>query len=184
MRFIENNLVEFNPGAGKEQPPKRATLSERMSHYKIPGVSIALINENKIEWAKSYGVINVESRVPVTKESFFEAASTTKMLVAATALHFVEKGLLDLDADVNNYLKSWKIPESDLTKEKKITLRLLLTHQSGLHSANFPRWKFSPPLQLNINGRQVNKKRRLIIKRQKNLLWPLIALIATIGFLI
>jgi CubicO group peptidase (beta-lactamase class C family) len=68
-------------------------------------IGIVLINENKTEWAKSNGVIKVESRVPVTKESFFEAASTTKMLVAATALHFVEKGLLDLDASFFNLIK-------------------------------------------------------------------------------
>lgn len=114
------------------------TLSERMKLYKVPGLSIALINNNKTEWSKAYGVINSETNVPATNETLFEAASVTKTLVSATALYFVEQGLIDLDKDINEYLQSWKIPENEFTKENKVTLRLLLSHQSGFFSTNLP----------------------------------------------
>ncbi|UCC80803.1 MAG: beta-lactamase family protein [Candidatus Zixiibacteriota bacterium] len=132
---IENGLVSFMPGAQIDSAETQAamSLSERMNLHKIPGVSVAVINDFKIEWAKAYGILSAESAEPVTTESIFEAASSTKMLVAVLALDFVERGLLDLDRDVNEYLKSWKIPENDFTRENKVTLRLLLTHQSGLN---------------------------------------------------
>jgi formylglycine-generating enzyme required for sulfatase activity len=114
------------------------TLSERMKLYKVPGLSIALINNNKTEWSKAYGVINSETNVPATNETLFEAASVTKTLVSATALYFVEQGLIDLDKDINEYLQSWKIPENEFTKENEVTLRLLLSHQSGFSSTNLP----------------------------------------------
>jgi|WetSurMetagenome_2_1015567.scaffolds.fasta_scaffold150714_2 CubicO group peptidase (beta-lactamase class C family) len=136
---VETGLNEFKFGSPDNlQNQKTFTLPERMTFYKVPGVSIAVINDNKIEWAKGYGMLNANTEVPVTVESYFEAASTTKMLVAAVILHYVGKGILDLDMDVNKYLKSWKIPENEFTREKKVTLRLLLTHQSGLPSTNFP----------------------------------------------
>ena len=135
IQNIENGLVEFRPGAQADSIQTQATmsLSDRMNLHKIPGVSIAVIDDYKIEWAKAYGVLNVEEPAPVTTESIFEAASSTKLLVTAVALNFVERGLLDLDKDVNKYLKSWKIPENDFTRENKVTLHLLLTHQSGLN---------------------------------------------------
>jgi CubicO group peptidase (beta-lactamase class C family) len=136
---VETGLLEFKFG-----PPdslvnlKNYSLPERMTFYKVPGVSIAVIKGNKIDWAKGYGVLNAEKKMSVTISTYFQAASTTKMLVAAVVLHYVEKGMIDLDKDVNIYLKSWKIAENEFTKEKKVTLRSLLTHQSGLPSTNFP----------------------------------------------
>lgn len=119
-----------------EQEINGASLEERMQAYNVPGLSIAIINNYKIEWTKAYGTLNVETGAPVNTESLFEAASITKSLVAVTVLHFVEQGLLDLDVDANIYLKTWKIPENEYTKERKVTLRLLLSHQSGFPTSN------------------------------------------------
>lgn len=136
IRNIENGLLEFKPDA----PPgeKKWTLAERMAIHEIPGVSIAVIDDNKVDWAKAYGLLKAGSDAAVTPESVFQAASTTKVVTAALVLHFVEKRKLGLDRDVNTYLKSWQVPENDFTKQKKVTLRLLLTHQSGLPATNFP----------------------------------------------
>jgi CubicO group peptidase (beta-lactamase class C family) len=136
IKNVENGLVEFKPGA----PPgkKKWTLAERMAAHRIPGVSIAVIDENKVDWAKAYGFLRAGGDAVVTPESIFQAASTTKVVTAALVLHFVDKGKIDLDRDVNAYLKSWQVPENDFTKQKKVTLRLLLTHQSGLPATNFP----------------------------------------------
>lgn len=137
---MENGLIEFNPGAppAAGQARKLLTLAERMAFYKVPGVSIAMINNNRIEWVKCYGVLKAGNPAPVTPDSFFEAASTTKAIVAAIVLDLVQEGKLDLDADVNRYLKSWRIAENDFTRAQKVTLRLLLSHRAGLPSTNFP----------------------------------------------
>jgi CubicO group peptidase (beta-lactamase class C family) len=138
IRNIENGLVEFTTPMDMFQPDSikaknRKTLSERMAYYKVPGVSMAVINDNEIDWAKAYGVIKAGSDTPVTTETLFEAASSTKLLTSTIVLRLVEQGRLDLDEDVNQQLKSWKIPENDFTQQHKVTLRLLLTHQAGLN---------------------------------------------------
>ena len=139
---IENGLIQFKSFAGMFQPDSvqlanTKTLAERMEYHKTPGVSIAVINNNKIEWAKAYGIMDVNTGVPVTTETIFEAGSTSKLITAVMALHFVQKDLIELDINVNNYLKSWQVPENEFTVEKKVTLRRLLTHQAGMPSTNY-----------------------------------------------
>lgn len=139
---VENDLMEFKSPAAMFQPDsaQRAnpkTIGERMEFYKVPGVSIAVINNYQIEWAKAYGVMNANTNDPVTTETIFEAASTSKFVTAVIALHFVQKGLIDLDANVNDYLKSWQVPENEFTVNEKVTLRRLLIHKAGLPMTNF-----------------------------------------------
>ena len=69
------------------------TLAERMRYYKVPGVSVAVINEGKIEWAKGYGVTEVDGSTPVTADTMFQAASISKPVAAMGMLALVEKGL-------------------------------------------------------------------------------------------
>ncbi len=156
IKAVENGLVEFNPGApaAAGQAPRLLTLAERMAFYKVPGVSIAVIDHNRSEWAKCYGVLRAGSIAPVTADSFFEAASTSKAIVAAIVLGLVQEGKLDLDADVNQYLKSWRVAENEFTRQQKVTLRLLLSHRAGLPSTNFPYdEKGAPPtLRQVLNG--------------------------------
>lgn len=139
IQSIENGLVEMSAPTLTEQfqaerieKAKKQTLTERMKHYNVPGVSIAVINDYRIEWAKGYGSVKIGSSTPVTPETCFEAASTTKLLTASAALHYLENGMLDLEEDINQKLRSWKIPENEFTQDEKVTLFRLLTHQSGL----------------------------------------------------
>jgi CubicO group peptidase (beta-lactamase class C family) len=80
-----------------------------------------------------YGVLEAGTSRPVTPDSVFEVASATKVLTAVITLRLVERGLLDLDRDVNAYLKTWKVPSGPLTAAQPVTLRLLLTHRAGLN---------------------------------------------------
>jgi CubicO group peptidase (beta-lactamase class C family) len=153
IRGVENSLVAFDPGAPRStgQAAKHLTLAERMAFYKVPGVSIAVIDRGRIEWAKGYGVLKAGSPAPVTPESVFEAASTSKAVVAAIVLRLAQEGKLDLDADVNRYLKTWRVAENDFTRRRKVTLRLLLTHRAGLPATNFPYdEKGAPPTLLQV----------------------------------
>ena len=142
IEYLENNLIEFtspaamlNPDSSQLANPK--TLSERMAHYNTPGVSIAVISDNDIKWTKGYGSMDNRVASPVSIETIFEAASTSKFVTAVLALNFVQKRLIDLDKDVNDYLRSWQIPENEFTQTEKVTLRRLLTHQAGLPTTNF-----------------------------------------------
>src|SRR5262245_39908696 len=89
------------------------TLQERMKYYKVPGVSIAVINDFKIEWAKAYGVKDTETNEPVTTETLFQAGSISKPVAAMTALKKVEQGKIALDENINNKLTTWKLPDNE-----------------------------------------------------------------------
>ena len=106
-------------------------LAPRMTKLKVPGVSIAVIHEGRIEWARGFGVARADG-APVTEDTLFQAASISKPVFALAALHQVDAGRLRLDSDINEFLKSWKLPENDLTRQQKVTLRRLLSHSAGL----------------------------------------------------
>lgn len=108
------------------------TIEDRMAHYGVPGVSIAVIYDGKIEWTKTYGVIDKDDKNPVTKETLFQAGSISKPVAAYGALKLVEVGKIALEEDVNTYLKSWKLPDSEFTNDKKVTLKNMLNHSAGL----------------------------------------------------
>jgi CubicO group peptidase (beta-lactamase class C family) len=114
------------------------TIQERMKHYKIPGVSIAVINDFKVEWARGYGVKDIETNEPVTTETIFQAGSISKPVAAMVALKKVEETKIALDENINNKLISWKLPDNEFTAKKKVTLANLLTHTAGLTVHGFP----------------------------------------------
>lgn len=120
------------------EPVSTATLSERMEQLSVPGVSVAVINDGEIEWAKGYGFADKERNVPVTTETLFQGASISKPVAAMAALKFVEEGLLDLDQNVNEKLTSWQIPDNEFTTEHKVTLRGLVNHSAGTTMWGFP----------------------------------------------
>jgi CubicO group peptidase (beta-lactamase class C family) len=108
------------------------TLVDRMEHYNVPGVSIAVISDDEIERAKGYGTLEVGSNKSVTPDTLFQSASIGKSLTAAAIMHFVETGYLILDENVNDKLVSWQVPENWYTKREKVTLRGLLSHSAGM----------------------------------------------------
>ncbi len=114
------------------------TIQERMKHYKAPGVSIAVIKDFKIEWAKAYGVKDIETNESVTTETLFQAGSISKPVAAMVALKKVQEGKIALDEDINKKLTLWKLPENDFTANKKVTLANLLSHTGGLTVHGFP----------------------------------------------
>ena len=134
IKRIENGLVP--PLVTRDTKPMR--LEDRMKHFDVPGVSIAVIENGKVAWARGYGVRDLETNTPVNAETVFQAASISKPVTAIAALKFVEMGKLDLDEDVNQKLVSWKVPENSLTAKEKVTLRRILTHRAGLTTSGFP----------------------------------------------
>jgi CubicO group peptidase (beta-lactamase class C family) len=99
-------------------------------------VSVAVIHDGTVEWAKGYGVTH-EGGKPITPETIFQAGSISKPVVALAALRLVEQGKLALDTDVNEYLRSWKVPSNQFTQRAAVTLRGLLSHTAGISVHGF-----------------------------------------------
>jgi CubicO group peptidase (beta-lactamase class C family) len=133
---VEKGLMRPSYIAG--QPQERYTIEERLKTYRTPGVSVAVMHNGKIEWAKGYGVVRAGTTESVDSATLFQAASISKPVAAVTALKLVEKGRLTLDADINTVLKSWKVPDNSFTATEKVTLRRLLSHSAGLTVHGFP----------------------------------------------
>jgi len=108
------------------------TLSELMHEFSVPGVSVAVIKDFDIHWAKAYGVADVESGAMVDTETLFQAASISKPVAAMAVLKAVEDGKFSLDDDINTILTSWQLPDSEFTAEQAVTPRSLTSHTSGL----------------------------------------------------
>jgi CubicO group peptidase (beta-lactamase class C family) len=129
IKQVENNLSVW---VQIENNPQRWTLEERMKFYHANGVSIAVIKDYKMEWAKGYGWADSLEQKPVTNETLFQAGSNSKSLNAIGVLKLVQEGKLKLNADINDYLKTWKFPYDSLSKGKKITIANLLSHTAGI----------------------------------------------------
>jgi CubicO group peptidase (beta-lactamase class C family) len=127
---IEKHLVA--PSFAAPVPADHASLAERMAYYHVPGVSIAVIHDGHVAWAKGYGTADLSTHQPVDEHTLFHGASLSKTVNAITVMKFVQDGKLKLDEDVNKQLTAWKLPDSPLTNGKTITLRRLLSHTAGM----------------------------------------------------
>src|SRR4051794_6025013 len=122
----------------KGRPVPHNTITERMKVLNVRGVSIAVINNYEIEWAKGYGFADLESKRPVEIATLFQAGSISKPVAAVAAMKLVEEGKLALDQDINTFLKTWKLPDSEFTRDKRVNLREILSHSAGLTVHGFP----------------------------------------------
>jgi CubicO group peptidase (beta-lactamase class C family) len=141
---VENGLMPAQIDKGEAVP--KWTIAERMAHYNVVGVSIAVIDNYAIHWAKGYGTLAKDNHRPVTTETLFQAGSISKPVAATAALHLVEAGKLSLDEDVNRNLKSWHVPENEFTRDQKVTLRRILSHSAGLTVHGFPGYAVDQPV--------------------------------------
>lgn len=111
---------------------KNININERMEHYNVSGLSIAVIDNGQISKTECFGLLEAGTNKNVKSSSVFNACSISKFLTSILVMILTEQGILDLDEDVNKRFSSWKVPENELTKNNKVTLRNLLSHQSGI----------------------------------------------------
>lgn len=116
----------------------RMNIYDRMEHYNVPGLSIAVVKDGELRWAKGYGLANTETGDSVDIFTLFQAGSISKPIAALGALKLVQEGKMLLDADINTYLTNWKVPNSKFTQTEKVTLERLLTHTAGMTVHGFP----------------------------------------------
>jgi len=129
----------------KGEPKTCTSLSTRMAELHIPGVSIAVVHNGKIEWAMGYGVQKIGGEA-VNAETLFQAGSISKPLAALGALHLVQERKLSLDTNINASLTTWKLPSSAAAPGATVTLRELLTHTAGITVHGFPGYAAGAPV--------------------------------------
>jgi CubicO group peptidase (beta-lactamase class C family) len=108
------------------------TIAELMARFNVPGISIAVIKDHQIHWAKGYGIADVATNAAVDTGTMFQAASISKPVAAMGVLRAVQDGLFTLDTDINRILTSWKLEGGEFTRDRPVTPRGLTSHTSGL----------------------------------------------------
>ena len=119
--------------------------SEEMARLHVPGISIAVVHDGKVDWSAGYGVTQIGG-APVTPDTLFQAGSVSKPVTAFGIIRLAEQGVLPLDANVNHLLKRWKLPANSFTAERVVTPRTLLSHTAGTTVHGFDGYKGGAPL--------------------------------------
>ena len=146
------------------------TLAQLMERMRVPGVSVAVIKDFEIHWAKGYGKADVTSGDAVTPDTIFQAASISKPTAAMGVMRLVQDGKLSLDTDINTFLKSWKLPADGYTRDRHVTLRSLLSHTSGLGDGfGFPGYHPQtalPSVVQILNGEKPSNTGKVLMERR------------------
>ncbi|MCR6719005.1 MAG: beta-lactamase family protein [Chitinophagaceae bacterium] len=152
IRQVENSL---SPVVVYGDSLPNYNLEQRMREKGVKGLSIAVIKDYSIEWAKGYGWADSAEGRKVTTETRFQAASISKSLNSLAVMKLIQEGKLDPEVDINNYLTSWKFPYDSVSKGKKINTWNLLSHTAGLNLHGFPGYDVTdslPTLVQLLNG--------------------------------
>lgn len=133
IRRVESSLAPNVPVVG--MPLWR--LEDRMRVHGVPGVSIALIRNYRLIWAKGYGIADSAAKRRVTPSTVFSAGSISKFATAIVALRLAAERKVSLDAPVNDVLTHWKLPDSERTASQPVSLALLLSHRGGTSQSSY-----------------------------------------------
>jgi len=140
-------VIEGAQGSPGEDGLGELTIDELMERFNVPGVSVAVIKDFEIHWAKGYGIADEETGAPVDPETMFQAASISKPVAAMGVLKAVQDGLFGLDDDINDILTSWTLDGGEFTRDRPVTPRSLTSHTSGLGDAfGFPGYNPADPI--------------------------------------
>jgi CubicO group peptidase (beta-lactamase class C family) len=168
---VENSLMA--PVTLIGQPTAIGSIEQRMAHHKVPALSVAVVEDGKLVWAKAYGEAVAGGR-PASTATLFQAASISKPVAAAAALTLVHRGRLSLDKPVNEYLSSWKLPESEFTARQPVTLRHLLSHSGGTTVSGFPGYAAGdrlPLLRQVLSGAAPANTKPILVDRLPGEAW-------------
>lgn len=138
---VLQKIQEIENGLKSAYGSETQSISDRMSAYNVQGLSIAVIDNYEIVWAKAYGHSESQHKTGTTTETVFQAGSMSKTINAMALLKMAETQDIDLDADVNGLLKSWQVPNKTNSPDRIVTLRQLLSHTAGLSVHGFGGYK-------------------------------------------
>ncbi|WP_433385384.1 non-ribosomal peptide synthase/polyketide synthase [Micromonospora sp. KLBMP9576] len=142
----------LRPGAAR-RAAVLPQIEPMLAAHRVPGASLALLVDGELAEVRAAGHRVAGGDTPVTPATIFQVGSVSKLVTAVGALALVGRGLLQLDTDVNAYLKGWQLPAG-----RPVSLRQLLSHVAGLTptgSAGHPRGGPVPTLSDVLRGRGV-----------------------------
>jgi len=151
IKLVENNLISW----ARLDSSVNWNIYDRMKELNINGASIAVIHNYKIEWVKSYGWADTADKKMVTNQTLFQSASIGKSINGFGYMKLVQDKRIDLFADINTYLQSWKFPYDTVSHGKKINLAQILSHTAGLSIHGFDGYKWNasiPTLKQILDG--------------------------------
>jgi CubicO group peptidase (beta-lactamase class C family)/D-alanyl-D-alanine dipeptidase len=124
--------ASVGPAKGYEGAVKilDAFIQKQVADKRLPGLSIALVDDQRVVWAKGFGFADPGKKKPATAETVYRVGSVSKLFTDLAVMQLVERGALDLDEPVKKYLEDSFKPANKFDKE--ITLRHLMSHRSGL----------------------------------------------------
>src|SRR5512136_1519669 len=108
-------------------------IKKEMNKNNITGLSIALVDDQKVVWAEGFGFADETNKAPATPETIYRAGSISKLFTATAAMQLVEQGRLDIDKPLQAYLPEFSV-KSRFPDAGPITPRNIMTHHSGLPS--------------------------------------------------
>ena len=143
--------------ADQQEPPQALQdyIQAQMLTYHIPGASIAVIKDYKIEWATGFGFRDVTKKEKVNPQTLFQAASISKPITAVAVMETFGKQKDALDANINALLKTWQVPSNKYTEKQPVTIRLLLSHTAGIIGFRYKGYAQNtvlPTLLQELNG--------------------------------
>jgi CubicO group peptidase (beta-lactamase class C family) len=127
----------------------RDEIEADLERFKVPGVSWARIEGGEIVERGSAGIVDAGRPDPVTPRTLFQACSISKPVAVFAMLRLVDRGLLELDEDVNRRLTSWQIPPTG-DWQPVVTLRQLASHSAGLTVHGFPGYRRQDELPTTV----------------------------------
>jgi CubicO group peptidase (beta-lactamase class C family) len=148
---IRQVLTHLGPIVRVEGQPSNWTIEERSAHYGVPGLSIAVMERGKLAWSTGWGLLEEGKPQRVDNRTLFAGASISKPVTATLALQLVDQGLVDLDTDINRYLKRWQLPDNEHTAGAPVTLRWLLSHKAGTTVHGFGPIELGDPMPTMID---------------------------------
>ncbi len=119
------------------EPDNFSSISDQMTKYKIPALSLAVINQGEIEWADIYKNEDFPDEQSLDCNSIFQAASLSKPVTVLAAVRMASAGEIDLDTNIQDYLKDFKLPEGKQTAENPVTFRNIFSHTSGINPGGY-----------------------------------------------
>lgn len=123
----------------------QSDIPRLMKEANVPGMSVALVRDGKMVWSGVYGVMNNDTKKPVTKQSIFEANSLSKPVFAYAVMTLVDQGKFNLDKPIESFMDSGFYAKACTDPRlKQITARMVLSNCSGIgDSADDPDHKFT-----------------------------------------
>ncbi len=170
----QRSAAEFIAAVENPQQPDRQgldglTIAELMAQFSVPGMSVAVIRDFAVHWAKGYGIADVETGAPVDVQTMFQAASISKPVAAMAVLKAVQDGRFTLDDDINGILTSWQLNGGEFTHERAVTPRMLTSHTSGLGDGfGFPGYHPNDPRPTTVqilNGKAPSNVGEVFMER-------------------